>query len=162
MVVDILGEEVAESHLKTTVDECAERHDALARYFNNALNGWETNSRAGGAFSEKMKELDTPNQAGFLKPDGTMDKDKKGWHSGPSSCRTFWLGLEEDVRLYQFTPRSKECVDELETIFVPEGEDPQKVAGGFDDYVDACSRVMYLKNHFGVVGEVKAFNFKYR
>lgn len=162
MVIDAMGEEVAESRAKTTADECALRHDALSRLFNEALNVWETNSRAGGKFSQTIKELDTPHQAGAIKPDGTLDKDKKGWWTGKNACATFWLGLEEDVRLYQYTPRSKECIEELRGIIVPEGEEPQKVGGGRDDYVDACSRAMWLKNHYGVVGEVTAFSFKYK
>ncbi len=162
MVLDSTGEEVAESHAKTTADECALRHDALSRFFNEALNGYEMNSRAGGIFFEKMKELDTPNQVGFLKPDGTLDKEKKGWWTGPKVGMKFWWLLEEGIRLYQYTPRSGECLDELGAVIVPEGEEPQKARGGHDDYLDAFSRCAYMKQHFGIEGEVSAFSFQYK
>ena len=161
IVIDSTGEEVAESHAKTTADECAVRHDALSRLYG-ALNGYEMNSRAGGIFSEKIKELDTPNQIGFLRTDGTLDGKKRGWWTGPKIGMKFWWMLEEAVRLYQVKPRSKECLDELSGIIVPEGEDPQKARGGHDDYIDAFSRVWYMAQKHGIVGEVEAFSFKYR
>jgi len=161
IVIDSTGEEVAESHFKTTADECAVRHDALSRLYG-ALNGYEMNSRAGGIFSEKIKELDTPNQIGFLRTDGTLDPKKRGWWTGPKIGMKFWWMLEEAVRLYQVKPRSKECLDELSGIIVPEGEDPQKARGGHDDYIDAFSRVWYMAQKHGIIGEVKAFSFKYR
>ena len=161
IVIDSTGEEVAESHAKTTADECAVRHNDLAREYG-ALNGYEMNSRAGGIFSEKIKELDTPNQIGFLRTDGTLDTKKRGWWTGPKVGMKFWWMLEEAVRLYQVKPRSKECLDEWGVIIVPEGEDPQKARGGHDDYIDAFSRVWYMAQKHGIIGEVEAFSFKYR
>lgn len=164
IVIDaITAEEVAESHGRVPADRCAQIHDELVRYFNNAFNSYETNARAGGIFSEKIKELATPNQCAFLRADGTLDvKGKTGWWTSRSLwSRVIW-GLEEAVRLMQITPHSPECLDEFNQFIVPEGEDPQKPGGGSDDYIDAWSRVWLLRKYVPQAKRARAVSGQYR
>jgi hypothetical protein len=158
----VTGEEVASSHDKLTADKVAQVHDALSRFYNNALNSWETNARAGGIFSEKMKELNTPNQCDFLETSGKLNaKRGKGWWTPPNGNDKFWDELEEAVRLRQITIHSKECIDEFKQFFVPEGQKPCHPDGGHDDYITAWSRVWYLKR-FVQQKTMESFSFKYK
>ena len=156
------GEEVAESHGMTPADMCAQVFDELVRFYYNAFNGYELNARAGGIFSEKIKELGTPNQCGFLNTDGTLDKKRTGWWTGSRILQKVLWGLEEAVRLMQITPHSKECLDEFNQFMVPEGEDPQKPRGGADDYIDAWARAWHLRKYLPLAKEAKVSSFKYR
>jgi hypothetical protein len=154
-------EQVAESHGLTTADLNAQIHDELVRYYNNAFNGYELNARAGGIFSHKIKELGTPNQAGYLKPDWTLDKEKKGWWTTKKIWgKVIWNG-EEWVRLRKGVIHSLDALDEFSLFIVPEGEDPQKPKGGSDDYIDAFIRCVYLKM-FMPLGEIRVTSMKYR
>jgi len=155
------GEEVAESHGKTTADLCAQIHDELVRLYNKAFNSYELNARAGGIFSVKIKELDTPNQCAFLKADGKLDDKKTGWWTSKTQWNTVIWGLEEAVRLRQFVPYSKELLDEFNQFMVPEGEDPQKPRGGSDDYIDAASRAWHLRKYIKA-GDVKVTHLQYK
>ena len=156
------GEEVAESHGKTTADLCAQIFDELVRLYNKALNSYELNARAGGIFSMKIKELDTPNQCAFLKADGKLDTTgKKGWWTGKTLWNTVIWGLEEAVRLRQVVPYSKELLDEFNQFMVPEGEDPQKPRGGSDDYIDAMARAWHLRKYIKS-GDVKITHLQYK
>jgi len=154
------GEQVAESHGKVTADLCAQIHDDLVRFYNNAFNSYEMNARPGGMFSLKIKELDTPNQCNFLKTDGTLDRKKTGWWTGPSLKKTFIWGLEEAVRTRGIIIHSRECLDEFKQFMIPEGEDPQAPRGGHDDYIDAWSRVWHMRNYIPT-GGMRVISFKY-
>jgi len=161
IVTDSMGEEVACSHGMTPADLCAQIHDELVRLYFDALNGYESNSRAGGIFSEKLVALETPNQCGFLKTDGKLDKSKNGWWTSKTLWNKFIWGLEEAVRLRQVTIRSIGALDEMSLFMVPEGEDPQKPRGGHDDYIDAWARVWHLRKYVPT-GGFKIGSFKYR
>ena len=153
------GEQVAESHGKTPADLCAQIHHELVLLYD-AFNGYELNSRAGGIFSQKLKDLDTPKQCGFLNVDKTLNKTKTGWWTSKTLWNTLIWEFEEAVRLGQVRPHSKECLDEFNNFIVPEGEDPQKVRGGSDDYIDAWSRVWYLRRYIPT-GGIKISSGKY-
>jgi len=162
VVVDQYLEQQAESHEKTTVDECAERHDALVRLFGNAFNGYELNAWSGGMFQKKMEQLETPNQCGFIKTDGTLDKSgKKGWWTGNTLKRTAWQMLEEAVRTFDLKPYSKDTVDEWNDIIIPEGQDACAPPGAHDDLVDAWSRLCMMRKYLPMTGGVKVTSFKY-
>ncbi len=148
----ITGEEIAESHGKVTADRCAQIHDDLVRLYNNAFNSYELNARAGGIFSEKIKQLDTPNQAGFLKVDGKLDNTRHGWWTSETLRQTLWYGLEEGIRLRQITIHNPDCIKELEEIIEPEGEKPQAPQGGHDDWVTALGGVWKLRQYCPIGG----------
>lgn len=150
------GEEMAESHGKVPADEVAQIHDELARLYG-AFNTYEINSTAGGHFDAKIKELETPNQCSRLKTDGKLDEKLRGWFTGSAVKKKAVWGLEEAIRLRQIIPHSKESIYEMEQFMQPEGEDPQKPAGGHDDYVDAWSRVWLLKDYM-----LSATDFQFR
>ncbi len=154
-------EEVAESHGKTTADQCAVIHDDLVRFYNNAFNSYELNAQAGGIFSEKIEQLGTPNRCDFLKNDGKLQPGKKGWYTstrGQGVRDRFVWGLEEAVRQRQITIHSKECLDEFKPFMIPEGEEPQAPKGGHDDYVDAWGRVLFLRKYLPAeAGEVRSY-----
>ncbi len=167
IVIDKTGEEVAESHGKTTADQCAQIHDELVRLYNDALNSWESGpGGAGGIMSTKLEELGTPNRCSSLnvtvrpfKLDITQKK--KGWWTSKTLWNVLIWELEEAVRLMQIVPRSKECLDEFSQFIVPEGEEPQKSRGGHDDYIDAFARVWHLKKYLST-GEIRVTSGKYR
>ena len=166
IVIDKTGDEVAESRGKTTADECALIHDELVRYYNNALNVWETGpGGAGGIVSNKLDILMTPNRCPSMntsKRPFTLDYGEKlGWWTSKSLWEVLIWELEEAVRLYQIVPRSDECLDEFESFQVPEGEQPQKMRGGHDDYIDAWMRAWCLKK-FLHIGNMTVESFKYR
>ncbi len=142
----VTGEEVAESHGKTPADLCAQIHDDLVRLYG-AFNSYELNARAGGLFSAKLRDLDTPKQAPFLKTDGKLNREKTGWWTSATSKDTMVWGLEEAVRLAQIRIHSKECYEELGKYLIPEGGKPQAATGAHDDYVDAWMRVWKLKEY---------------
>ena len=165
IVVDgITKEQVAESHGKTTADVCALIHDNLVRLYNNAFNGFERNTRAGGVVGAKLDELATPNQAGFLRvKDNKLDSTKHGWHTSLQLWNLIIWSLEETVRTNCLTIRSQEAIDEFRQFIVPEGQDPQKVRGGHDDYIDAWARVVYLCKYLpGAGNQGGVVSFKYR
>ena len=158
----VTGEGVAESHGKLTADKVAQVHDALARYYNNALNTYELNARAGGIMSEKLKDLDTPNQCPFLESDGKLNtKGKKGWWTSGKSNEKFLYPLEEAVRLGVIVIHSKDCLDELGQYFIKEGGEPQHPDGGHDDYISAWARTFYMRR-FVQKENAGSFSFKYR
>jgi len=156
----VTGEEVAESHGKTPADLCAQIHDDLVREYNDALNSYELNARAGGLFSAKLKDLDTPNQCPFLKTNGELDREKTGWWTGKTLKDTMTWGLEEAVRLGGIRIHSKECYEEFQKIIVPEGEKPQATQGVHDDYFNAWMRVWKLKDYVST-GKIKFSSYQY-
>lgn len=165
IVIDgVTCEEVAESHGKVTADINAQIHDDLVRLYNDAYNSYELNARAGGIFSAKIKDLDTPNQAPFLKTDGTFDTknpDKKGWWTSETLKGKFIWGLEEAVRLVQIRIHCKECKEEFEKFIIPEGDKPQPTRGAHDDYSDAWGRVLELRKHMPT-GKMTATSYRIR
>ncbi len=154
------GEEVASSHGRTGADHCAMIHDELARTYNNAFNNYELNSRAGGIFSQKLKDLDTPNQAYFVNADGKLNLNKKGWFTGDKLKDNMLWGLEEAIRLRQIVPHRKDCLEEFEQFMKPEGEDPQTPKGGHDDYIMAWAGVWQLRKYLPAeMGEVRSYHY---
>jgi len=162
IVIKRNGEQVAESHGKTPADLCAQIFDELARYYNNAFNDWETNAKAGGIFSEKIKQLDTPNQAPFIKPDGTTDPKKTGWWTSKSLKDKMVWGLEEAVRQRQVIIYSKDCLNEFKQFIIPEGEAPRATPGAHDDYVMAWGGVWQLRKYMPVRSELKISSYEYQ
>ena len=159
----ITGEEVAESHGKTTADMCASIHHDLVLLYHNAFNSFERNTRSGGIVGSKLDELGTPNQAGFLQvKDKKLDNSRRGWHTSAQLWNMLIWMLEEAVRTYSVTIKSKEAIDEFRQFIVPEGEEPQKVKGGHDDYIDAFARASYLRHFLPRTYASHATSFKYR
>lgn len=159
----VTGEEVAESHGKTTADVCASIHNDLVRLYNNAFNSYERNTRSGGIVGTKLDELGTPNQAGFLNvKNRKLDNSKRGWHTSAQLWDMIIWALEESVRTYSITLRSKEAIDEFRQFIVPEGEEPQKVRGGHDDYIDAFARASFLRRYMPAVLSSHTTSFKYQ
>lgn len=161
MVIDaVTGEQVAESHGKIPAEEVAQIHDDLVRLYNNAFNSYEINATAGGHFDSKIQALKTPNQCHRLKTDGKLDYKQYGWWTGSAIKDKAVRKLEEAIRFRQIILHSKECLDEFIQFMRPEGEAPQKPRGGHDDYVDACGRVLLLREYM-VTGGMTIVSFKY-
>jgi len=160
------GEEVAESHGKVPIDELALIHDKLVRYYNDCLNSWESGpGGAGGILTIKLKEMDTPNQCASLDVSARPFKldyksKKKGWWASKSLREISLKALEEAIRKRGIILHSAESLDELSQLKQIAGKTPSKVRGGHDDYVDACSRVMLLKD-FVPLGEMRVTVFDY-
>ena len=154
------GEWVAVSHGKVTADYCAQIHDDLARYYK-AFNSYELNARAGGIFSQKIKDLNTPNQCPFVKTDGTLNKDKTGWWTGGKLKDTMEQGLEEAIRLRKIRIYYPEAIKELMSYFRPEGQDPQAPRGGHDDFIIAGGGVRQIRKYMQS-GEMRVTSFKYK
>lgn len=156
-------EEVASSHGKVQADTCAIIHDSLARFYNKALNCYELNARAGGIFSQKMKELDTPNQMGFITGDGKVisDKTKKGWWTSKSQREKYILGVEEAIRLRSIIIHRKSALTEMSQFMRPEGDDYQAPSGGHDDWITCWGGVIQLKN-YATHPVVSVSSFKYK
>jgi len=161
MVIDArTGEEVAESHGKIPTDELAVIHDELVRFYNNCLNSWESGpGGAGGILTIKLKEMETPNQCASLdvsrRPFRLDTKSgKRGWWGSRSFREVSYSRLEEAIRKREIILHSAESLDELSRIKQVGQGIPSKVRGGHDDYVDACSGVMVLKD-FVPLGEIR-------
>lgn len=161
MVIDaVSGEQVAESHGKVSADICAQIHHDLVCEYNNALNSYEMNARAGGLFSAKIKELDTPSQCAFVKPDKTLDRKKTGWWTSKSLKDSMVWGLEEAIRNYQIRIHSVDCINELLQFIIPEGKEPQATPGAHDDYVIAFGGVQQIRKYMPT-GGMKVISRKY-
>ena len=85
---------------------------------------------------------------------------KKGWWASKSLREISLKALEEAIRKRGIILHSAESLDELSQLKQIAGETPSKVRGGHDDYVDACSRVMLLKD-FVPLGEMRVAVFDY-
>lgn len=162
IVVDAMTmEEVASSHGKVTADRCAVIYDDLVRFYNNAFNVYELNARAGGMFSTKLKDLETPNQCDFLKTDKKLDYKKTGWWTGDNLKEWFYDLLEEAVRDRAIQPHSPEAIKEMRNLVLLEGESmPEVPKGGHDDWCDVWARVVALKRYvkFGGVS-IKSYTY---
>ncbi|GAI04378.1 unnamed protein product, partial [marine sediment metagenome] len=132
------GEEMAESHGKIPADQCAEIHDALARFYNNAFNDFERNANPGGKFGETIKNLETPNRH-------YQDKKKEGWWTGEPQRKVMIWGLEEAIRHLSIRPHSRESINEFKQFIQPAGEKPQALADGHDDYIMAWAGVWQIR-----------------
>ena len=113
-------------------------------FFNNAFNSFEENASAGGIFSQKLKDLGTPNQAPRIKKDGKLDYSKKGQWTGSTAKKSYYDLLEEAIRLWQIRIFYKPAIKELMAYYRPEGADPQAPKGGHDDFISAgggCERI---------------------
>ncbi len=141
------GEWAALSHGMIPADYCAQVHDALVRYYNNAFNSYELNSRGGGIFSAKIDELDTPNRAPFINTDGSTNPKKKGWWTGKKMKDTIEQYLEEAVRLGLIRIYYPPAIKELMAYYRPEGEDPQAPEGGHDDFIIAGGGARILRKY---------------
>ncbi len=158
----VTGEEVACSHGMVTADICAMIHNDLCKLYYDAFNCYELNARAGGVFSERIKDLHTPNVCKFLKPDGKLDDKKDGWYTSPAVKRLLIWNLEEKIRNREVTIHSKSAIDELIQFQIPEGDDPQAPEGAHDDYIMAWAGVCQLRKYMPMSGEVKCSSFPYK
>ncbi len=140
------GEWVAVSHGKITADDCAQIHDALARFYN-AFNSYELNARAGGMFSLKIDDLGTPNRCGFISTDGTANPSKHGWWTGRKARDNMEQSLEEAIRLQKVRVYYKPAIQEFMSYMRPEGDLPQAPKGGHDDFVIAGGGVEQIQRY---------------
>ena len=159
----VTSECVASSHGKLPADQVAVVHDSLVRLYNNALNTYELNARAGGMFSEKMKALNTPNQCDYLGSNLLLEpKRGKGWYTFPKINQdTFLPLLEESVRMGQIMMYDIDCIDEFNQYFVPEGGVARHPEGGHDDYINAWARALFLRRFIRKEAS-QPFSFKYK
>lgn len=153
------GEWVAISHGKVPADYCAQIYDDLARYYK-AFNSYELNARAGGIFSQKIKDLETPNQCSFVNPDGKLNRDKTGWWTGKKLKDTMEQGLEEAIRLRKIRIYYPEAIKELMAYYRPEGEDPQAPRGGHDDFIIAGGGVRQIRK-YTPAGSMRVVSWRY-
>lgn len=154
------GEWVAISHGKVTADQCAEIHDALVRYYNDAWNSYELNARAGGHFESKIKQLDTPNRCPRVTPEGKLDRNKFGWWTGSGLRNKIYLGLEENIRMRQEQIYDSVAISELKDYIIPEGENPRAPGGGHDDFIIAGGGVIQIDKY--VPAGIKVASWKFR
>ncbi len=155
-------EEVASSHGKVPADRCAVIFDDLVRLYNNAFNLHELNARAGGIFSQKLKDLNTPNQCHFLKPDKKLDPKKIGWWTGATLKEWVYDLLEEAVRNRAIQPHDPKAIGEMKDLNLLEGEAiPEVPRGGHDDWCDVWARAVALKRYMRF-GEISIRSIPYK
>lgn len=155
-------EGVAEAEGMIKADQCAIIHDQLCRFYNNAYNTWEANAYAGGDFTAKIKELNTPNQAGRRDPNtGKLLNDKMGWWTTHTLKQTMMVSLEEAIRKRLIICHNKTSINQFQHFFVPEGDEPQMPKGMHDDALMAWGGVWQLRK-YQPVGIIKATTTKYR
>lgn len=154
------GEGVCEAHGKVPADMCAQIHDGLARYYNNAYNSHELTGTSGGKFDETLKNLETPNRAFFVKTDGTLDYKKHGWWTGPQLKKKMVWGLEEAVRKREIITHSKDTITEFKGMIIPEGKEPQATPGMHDDRFMAWAGAWQIAKYIPM-GKSKAFSAPY-
>lgn len=152
---------VATAHGKVTADMCAKIHDELVRAYNNAFNSYELNASAGGKFQQTIQDLQTPNQAPFIKPDGSVDRKKTGWWTSGQTKRKMIWGLEEAVRKRLIINHDKDATIELQGFIIPEGEEPRASGGLHDDYVMAGGGVWQIRKYMPM-GGVKLRSYEYK
>lgn len=158
------GDGVAESNGKTTADICGRIHDELVRFYNNAYNTNEVNASPGGKCDDTIRDLQTPNRAPFMTPDGKpmLDKDglvrKYGWWTSPQLKRKMLWGFEEAVRTRMVRIHTKYTLTEFRNFIVPVGDDPQAKRGWHDDTIMAWAGVWQLSKSAPMLhGEVKSY-----
>jgi len=162
------GEQVAESHGMVKADICGQAHDTLVRYYFNAFNSYELNASAGGKFEDTVENLETPNRAPFISPEGKPKLDKNGiakkwgWWTSPQLKRKIIYGLEEAVRKRLIRIHSADAINELSNFIVPEGEEPQSRRGWHDDRVMALAGAWELTKHMPTVGRTRTWTPRVR
>ncbi|KKL41709.1 hypothetical protein LCGC14_2367610, partial [marine sediment metagenome] len=155
IVVDAqTGEEVACSWGKTPATQCAQMHDELIRYYNNAYNTGEVNAKPGGIFIKTLEDLGTPNMH-------VQNKNKVGWWTSSGAKRDMIWGLEDAVRNIQIQIHTPEARDELSDIQQIQGEDPQAPQGGHDDFMMAWGGLCQIRRDVKF-GGIKIESFSYR
>ncbi len=158
------GEWVAVSNGKTSADECARIHDDLVRFYNNAWNSFEQNSRAGGMFESKIKELAPPNQCPRVEANKTLNtKGVIGWWTGKTLRNEMLLNMEENIRLRLDIIYSREVIQELKNFVTPEGGEPQAAPGAHDDFVIAGGGVIQIDKYMPLsAGQVRSSRIRER
>ena len=146
------GEGVVEAHGKVTADFAAKIHDELVREYWNAQNSFEVNASAGGKFQETIKSLDTPNVQPTRHPDGKIKKDSYGWYTTPQHKRNMLWSIEEAVRKREAKSRDKMTIQEMRSMIVPEGKEPQ-TSGVHDDRVMAWAGVWQVYKYMPMGGQ---------
>jgi len=156
-------EEMACSSGMVKADRCAEIHDSLVRYYNNAFNAYELNSYAGGKFDETLKNLETPNRCPFINTDGKLKLDKNGnaykygWWTTRVLRRKMINGLEEGVRLGMIRTHSADTIEEFRNFIVPAGGEPCARKNWHDDKVMAWGGVLELNKYKPVEQRMYSF-----
>jgi len=157
------GEIVALSHGKIPADECAQIHDSLVRFYNNAFNTFEINAMAGGKMAETIKKLETPRCFGFRK--GELKSGEEGWWtggwSGTSVRRDMIYRLEEAIRKRLIILHDREAIEELRGFIVPEGGIPQASRGLHDDYIMMLGGLWMMRKVIPQ-GSGSGYSFKYK
>ena len=142
------GEGVAEASGMLPADQCAKIHDELVKVYNNAFNSFEVGpAQAGGAFEETIKLLGTPNICFRVKPDKTLDRTKKAWWTSAGMKKTMLWSLEEAVRDRRLRTHNREAINQFQSFFIPEGEDPQVPSGMHDDAIMAWAGVWQIQKY---------------
>ena len=148
----VSGEWAATSHAMVAGDYCAEIHDAMVRYFNNAFNSFEINAIAGGIVSQKLSDLETPNQCKRLNTEGKIPVNEKrfGQFTGKQSKRIQRERLEEFIRTQAGRIYDEDGIRELLSFQRIEGEsEPRSPRGGHDDYIAAGGGVEWMASRYG-------------
>jgi len=157
------SEIVALSHGKVPADTAAQIYDELVRMYNNAFNTYELNARAGGIFSQKLKDLGTPNQAPFISAAGKLDITKTGWWTGPSNRNSMLWALEEAIRKNQIRFYHRDGINEIKMFQLPEGDDPQAPEGGHDDIVIMLAILWQTRKRMpSGLAQIKSFQMNQR
>ena len=143
------GEWVATSHGMVSADYCAQIHHDLVLEYNKAANSYEMNAIAGGIVSQKLIDLDTPNQIKRLNTEGKMNLNEKrfGQFTGNTAKRIQRERLEEVIRTQAIRIYSVTAVKELMAFYRPEGGDPQAPRGGHDDFISAGGGLEWIAPH---------------
>jgi hypothetical protein len=159
------GEVVCTATEKVKVDFAAEIHDYLVRTYggidNSALNSYEFNGSAGGAFSEILKNLETPNQAPRRKPDGKIEEGKRGTYISGDYSKMMLGDLALAVTKRQFVIHDREFIAQASIIMRDEkgfAVMPQK---SHNDWVMMMAGLWQLQKYIPrFVTEVRSYNYK--
>lgn len=133
------GERVANSHGFVPADYCGQiQHDIVMEY-NKAFNSYEMNAIAGGIVSQKLIDLETPNQCRRLNTEGKINAGEKrfGQFTGKTAKRSQREKLEEAIRTQATLSYDEVEIKQLLAFYRPEGGDPQAPKGGHDDFISA-------------------------
>jgi len=143
------GEWVCTSHGKVKADYCAQIHHDVVKAYNDAWNSYEINAIAGGIMSQRLVDLNTPNQCKRLTPEGNLKntETRVGQFTGATAKKTqrdmlAQAILEQSIRIYD-----KDAMKELMAFYIPEGGDPTAPRGGHDDYISAGGGVEWIARH---------------
>ncbi len=157
------GERVANSHGYVPADYCGQIHHELVMEYNQAFNSYEMNAIAGGIVSQKLIDLDTPNQCKRLNTEGKTSANEKrlGQFTGSKAKRIQREKLEESIRLQATRSYDPVEIKELMAFYRPEGGDPQAPRGGHDDFISAGGGLEWI-TPYAVSSKVRIASGKYK